>query len=282
MNKGYVYLIWAERSWSLATEIAESVSELGHGVISQFLVPPSSRGVEENMYASIREADAVVALLDGATPNVFVEVGVALGLGKPVLVVGGTEELPWDLATLPYLPTGTSERWWESGLSGFLSQALGDADRDDQYGTAAGEGLSRFSSLAREPKLLDVMRHSDIADLVSELLREEGYETVQKEVRLGDSTILRPDVTASHADGRMVIAECKASPMGAPTSVDAIQQLEGYLRAAAPGVVGVVVTTGRFADAAYRYAESSPSQIELWDRYILLEKLSEAIDPSMT
>lgn len=55
-------------------------------------------GVMEKIYASIREADAVIAEVSAPNPNVYYEIGFAHALGKPVvLVTRDIEGTPFDL-----------------------------------------------------------------------------------------------------------------------------------------------------------------------------------------
>jgi nucleoside 2-deoxyribosyltransferase len=50
------------------------------------------------MKRRLNGVNAVLALLDGANPNVFLEIGYAWGLGKPtLLVVKKGSELPFDV-----------------------------------------------------------------------------------------------------------------------------------------------------------------------------------------
>ena len=56
---------------------------------------------EGSAQQSIREADFVIADVTGANPKVMIEVGMALGMGKRVLLMSRerTSRLPFDLAS---------------------------------------------------------------------------------------------------------------------------------------------------------------------------------------
>ena len=58
--------------------------------------------LSDQIHSAIRRAEFVVADLTGANPNVLFEVGLALGLNKPVLLLsqGPTKEMPFDLQQL--------------------------------------------------------------------------------------------------------------------------------------------------------------------------------------
>jgi nucleoside 2-deoxyribosyltransferase len=57
--------------------------------------------LSDQIQAAVRRAEIVVADLTGANPNVLFEVGLALGLSKPVLLLsqGPANEVPFDLRT---------------------------------------------------------------------------------------------------------------------------------------------------------------------------------------
>ena len=61
----------------------------------------SSDALSDQIQAAIRRAEVVVADLTGANPNVLFEVGLALGLSKPVLLLsqGPAKDVPFDLRT---------------------------------------------------------------------------------------------------------------------------------------------------------------------------------------
>ncbi|HET7527381.1 MAG TPA: nucleoside 2-deoxyribosyltransferase [Burkholderiaceae bacterium] len=89
---------------SASTDLAEQIGE----VLRQQDIEPvlatdlsSSSALSDQIQAAIRRAEVVVADLTGANPNVLFEVGLALGLSKPVLLLSQTpaNEVPFDLRT---------------------------------------------------------------------------------------------------------------------------------------------------------------------------------------
>src|SRR5262245_55441539 len=82
---------------------ADLASEIGDALREQGLEPVwfTEPGVMDQTQSGIRRAEVVVADLTGSNPNVLFEVGFALGLSKPVLLLsqepaGG---VPFDLHT---------------------------------------------------------------------------------------------------------------------------------------------------------------------------------------
>jgi hypothetical protein len=66
-------------------------------LISDFKAAPN---IAANLQDLIRKATFVVADVSGANPNVMLEVGMAMGMGKLILLLSRTKalELPFDLA----------------------------------------------------------------------------------------------------------------------------------------------------------------------------------------
>lgn len=87
-------------SISLADQIGEVLREQDiEPVMAADL--SSSPEMAEQIQAAVRRAEVVVADLTGANPNVLFEVGLALGLAKPVLLLsqGPVKEVPSGLRT---------------------------------------------------------------------------------------------------------------------------------------------------------------------------------------
>lgn len=60
--------------------------------------------VHSNIVKMISEADFVLAILNGTSPNVLFEVGIAVGINKPIFVlVGENSILPFDLKGMTYI-----------------------------------------------------------------------------------------------------------------------------------------------------------------------------------
>jgi hypothetical protein len=88
--------------WSRA--VADGISRAARGVRYTYSIAKdvaSTGGVMQQVWESIRKADAVVADLTGNNPNVLYETGIAHALGKDVvLITQNINELPFDLRAL--------------------------------------------------------------------------------------------------------------------------------------------------------------------------------------
>lgn len=87
-----------ESSRDLAAVIGSVLREQGVEPLSPTDLAPTS-ALSEQIYGAIKRANVVVADLTGANPNVLFEVGVALGLNKPVLLISQSpsSDVPADL-----------------------------------------------------------------------------------------------------------------------------------------------------------------------------------------
>ena len=81
-------------SSGLRASIAETLDR--HEVTSV----AAEEGPDPSTLARLRDSDLIIADITGANPNVMIEVGMALGLGKPLLLLSQrrASEMPFDLA----------------------------------------------------------------------------------------------------------------------------------------------------------------------------------------
>src|SRR5439155_20468885 len=99
-------------SEQLADELAHALQE--HG-LEPFLPTKIAAGdtVPEAIQSALRRSSVVIADITGRNPNVLFELGVAIGLRKPVLLLsqGSLDDVPPDLRALQiavYRPTDLS------------------------------------------------------------------------------------------------------------------------------------------------------------------------------
>jgi hypothetical protein len=271
----------ADGAW-LAQQVITFLEEAGHSAATPYTLGAGDALVS-SVYASIQEADAAVVILDGASPNVYYEAGAAAASGKPLLLVGGSDRMPSDLLGYPHILTGTSPKWWRSGLAVFLSSV-----RTKVPSGATRQGaptlLRDLSALVGQPLLLNNMRHRELSGLVGALLDSRGYSIEGTEVAPAALAGGRVDLLARTPQGVSLVVECKATPAGARSSVDAVQQLEYYTQHMPQPASGLLVTTGQFSDAARSYAATASVPIELWDADALLHELESAAarQPTLT
>jgi hypothetical protein len=98
--QAFIALPWeASVSSDLDHLIRETLEE--HGVRAIVASSSTSAGsVSSEVQGKLREADFVIADITGANPNVMIEVGMALAMGKRLLLLSQSrwKELPFDVA----------------------------------------------------------------------------------------------------------------------------------------------------------------------------------------
>lgn len=118
-----------EASQKLAGAIADVLEQQGFEPI----LPPTGTGSgpADQIQGAVRRADLVVADLTGTNPNVLFEVGMALGLNKPVLLIsqGSSADVPADLhayQVVTYRPddVATVRKYVELWLRDFLASRV--------------------------------------------------------------------------------------------------------------------------------------------------------------
>jgi restriction endonuclease/TIR domain-containing protein len=246
-----VFLAHSAKDRHLATAVATHLRSDGHETIR-----PDEMVAADNILSAIssalRSADVVVAIVNGANPNVFYELGLAAGAGVPTLIVANPgDALPADLASVPYV------------------QLTGDPLRDGQ--TIARrvkdlEGLSspkpaKFSSAEaalraanQDPAILEAPAPAEFERLVAELFRERGYEVSATPPTRDVGVDL---VVRSPEDGQLLLVEVKKLSRQSRVSVEAVRRLLGAV-ALASGALGVLVSTSGFTGAAMALGAAGP------------------------
>ena len=127
--QAFLSLPWkGPASPELAAQIAAALEQHGfEAVLPEGLAPTGPS--PDRIQGAIRNSQVVVADVTGKNPNVLFEVGVALGLGKPVLLLSQQplEDVPFDLRALQiavYRPDdlATVRRYVEMWLRDTIAQ----------------------------------------------------------------------------------------------------------------------------------------------------------------
>jgi nucleoside 2-deoxyribosyltransferase len=87
-----------EASVALADAISDTLKQAAFEPFRPDKVP-AGQEISEAIQGALRRSAVVIADITGKNPNVLLEVGVAIGLGKPVLLLsqGLLEDVPFDL-----------------------------------------------------------------------------------------------------------------------------------------------------------------------------------------
>lgn len=145
----------------------------------------------------IRSADLLLAVLDGAVPNVSFEVGIAVGAGTPVLLVSGNRRPPHDLAGLPRIDPSAN-------FDAFAA-AITRAMRGRELAHGAPESVQHEPALSAEVAsrfLASVQSSAEgpvFEALVVALFEQVGAEVLRTSTTEG-RTVARPDLVVWHDD----------------------------------------------------------------------------------
>ena len=97
--------------------------------------------VMDQVWQGIRRAEFVVADITGFNPNVMIEVGFAVSLGKPVLIISQDKEMPFDVRAWR---RHVYDRKDLKGLRSYLEDAFREAPRrypmDNPWWTSHNQG----------------------------------------------------------------------------------------------------------------------------------------------
>lgn len=117
MEKRTVFISHSAEDVDWARSFAQALKERGVKVwFDEFDVRPGE-SVRDAIEAGLRSSDVLVALLDAqspAKPNLFFELGAAIGMGKKVVAIApkdlDTNVLPLDVRLRRYLVRNTPEQ----------------------------------------------------------------------------------------------------------------------------------------------------------------------------
>ena len=229
----------------------------------------------ESAFSAIRRASAFVALVSSNSPNEMLELGIAVGLGKPILIIAqSNEDLPSNLRGFLIVRGGESTR----------DLALEVVRRIDQLNIpkvvegAIEEGAQTLLEILKsKPDSLYSIDPLRFEELVAEVFRDIGYE-VKLSGGSGDRGI---DFVLIEPDSqRTAVVQVKRRSPHSKVSVNEIRELIGatILNGANKGIF---VTTSAFTKSAYDLVEKSPVELELIDIEKLLSKGSGKIKPGI-
>ena len=137
--------------------------------------------VLEEIRAAVRAADLMCAVLPSRpSPNAYLEIGLAVGLAKPVALFAEIgAELPSDLAGLTYCRAGLQDgpelaRFLSVFLKHYPKKARPISSRPRRSAAKLGEAQA-----ARARNLLGAAHGLELEKLISDLLSEVGYVVSQ-------------------------------------------------------------------------------------------------------
>lgn len=157
------------------------VDRLRHEIQDQFgwdVVDVFSANYADEQFSStrslIQKSSLAISVLNNASPNVLLETGIALGLGKQTLVLAtGSEKLPSTLRSLPYLGlSGDVEVDVAAVMRRLESFQVEEEHPPKTYNSIADQ----LRSYVEDPAYFDSLSPMDFEELVVRWFEERGYK----------------------------------------------------------------------------------------------------------
>jgi hypothetical protein len=181
------------------SELAATLRRLGHAVeLPEALWGPQS--FRDLSLEAIRSANVLVAVLDGASANVLLEVGVAVGVGTPVVLLMSSDvRLGRELDTFAHVRRPDDlESLNETIMRAALARPDGRPDRESVHrATLSPEVANEFQAELRDqpagPRAIE--------GLVVRLFERSGAKVLQQpSPEPGSPPLARPDLVVWHDD----------------------------------------------------------------------------------
>jgi Holliday junction resolvase len=199
--------------------------------------------------AAIRTADVVIAIASSSNPNVFYELGLAVGSNVPTLVVARAGDgLPADVTSVPFVQlTGDID----CDADEIVRRAIELAQPEPAPEPELGSAYELLAAAAREPGKLDSLSPAAFEGLVARLLAERGFQVTRDPSASDWGADLKIE-----ADGRTMIVEVKKYGRQSRVSVEAVRQVLGML-GDTDGALGAIISSSDFTAAARALAEQT-------------------------
>ncbi len=199
----------------------------------------------------VRSSDAVIAILSTKTPNVFLELGLAIGSGIPVLIVAVPgESLPSDISSIPYVElTGDNSHDASSIVSRLTTLRMRDRKPLQRYDSAE-ETLRAANS---DSNYLDSIAPQEFEGLIAQLFEEKGF-TINHTIGGRDSGY--DFLLESPKHEGVILVEAKKLSSQSKVSVETVRKLLSALPMVG-ATMGVLVTTSGYTAAAAALAGAS-------------------------
>jgi hypothetical protein len=270
-----VFLAHSMKDRDLAAAVVEHLRDDGHEVARPDEMTTPGAPLSE-IFAALRSANVVVAIVSGDDPNVYYELGLAAGAGVPTLVAARAgESLPMDLASVPYV------RMTEDPLRD--ARAIGHRVKDleglsspktVEFASAEAALMAANQDLA----VLERLAPSEFERLVASLFRERGYEIEEMPSARDTGADL---VVRAPGDGQILLIELKKLSKQSRVSVEAVRKFLGVVSQATPGAIGVLISTCGFtpAAAAFPSTAGAPIVLRTLDELLAAKSKSELVKP---
>ncbi len=266
------YNLHDEKARDIACRVQYECKKLGFT-----LVTPEGANFElnvgklESKFEAIKQASLFIGFLCGYTSNVFLELGYALGMGKPVVLITDlARDLPLDLALTPAINYQNSP----DEIMATLVKALELHQKEDDLSLPESElDLAKMLQIRVEyPEKFERIPAHAFEEAVKTAFAQNGFQITE----INPDTDYGFDFTISK-EGKRSLVEVKKLNANGKVSISTIQQLLGAIHAYdAPKAL--LICTSDFTGSARAYASRHGIELTLWT----MEELKRFLYGSLT
>jgi len=239
---------------------------------------PGAVQITDKIIDGIGNADLIIAVLgtDIASPNVFLELGCAIGLGKKTLLIAPeNSKIPSDLAGLLYIKSGLNNR---EAIDFALEQIINAPEQKTNKKALLVEKSKPLGNVADNLlQHLDVIKQDlsehDIKNIVQKILKASGVETLREP---GYSAII-PDFAVWIDElepyfGNPILIEVQKDLLTVRKTQYIVQQVLHYM--SLNNTMAVIIFAFQISSEARKFVSSYPNLycFEVGD---LLKRLKE-------
>ncbi|GEO43673.1 hypothetical protein SAE02_78210 [Skermanella aerolata] len=198
--------------------------------------------------SEILSSRVIVAVISSDNPNVFYELGLAVGAGLPAVIVAiGDVLLPNDLASMPFLRL-TDDVARDAGSLLLHLRGLNLGQHEQRLPSGSIEEM--LVAATRDTQLLEKLSPAKFEQMIGELLESRGWSIERSTARRdAEADFILSDPTTK----KVTIVEVKKINSQGRVSVDAVRQFLGHM--SVMGVSsGILVSTAGFTSSALAMA----------------------------
>jgi len=218
-----------------------------------------NEGAFTNAFDVIKKADMLIALIVDNNPNVYIELGYAIGLGKEVLVFCQPEvELPFSLGNINFIRSDFN--------SNAIYKIIGFIDRlksSNENALIKSSNTNFQDAVDGNPGLMhfEFMNGVQFENLVYEWFRRNKFQVKQMSLDLDCGYDL---ILTNYKEYKKTIVQIKHYNLNSRVSVSQVRQLLGDMHYAKADHA-IIITSSFYTNSAIDFSTRCNSKIELWD-----------------
>jgi hypothetical protein len=246
----------ADRNSELAEHLKEALERLRLEQSDISMWPSAGYSPHEDVPSLIRSCDALVAIIAKDRPNVLFEIGIAVGAGKPViLLVDADDAVPNELRAYPCIGPTREGRDITSAAVRFFRQLRPIKTR---WRSDLPAPDATLRTCAENPNLLDSIDARTFERLLASWFESKGC-TIDWSP---DNHLTGCDFFAKSSDGKRWAVQAKKLDKQSRVSIDVVRSLLNTT-ALSESAGGLLVATCPFTSSATAFALNSSPKVRL-------------------